>query len=73
MRKPTVAKLTRMINQESWKSNVPKIEEVIEQWKPAAKLTLATDPTFIKCMTEQSWTELTLKNFGPELGQGERL
>lgn len=66
-----MAKVGRLINQEGWQVNIPKIEEVVEQWKPAAKLTLETDPLFILCLSEQSRTSLAVKDFGPEQGLGE--
>ncbi|CAM4574620.1 unnamed protein product [Leuciscus chuanchicus] len=56
----------KLINQEGWKVNIPKIEEVVEQWKPAAKLTIETDPVFIRCVSEQSG--LAVKDFGPAQG-----
>ncbi|XDV26259.1 hypothetical protein PO909_030017, partial [Leuciscus waleckii] len=66
LRKPSVAKVGKLINQEGWKVNIPKIEEVVEQWKPAAKLTIETDPVFIRCVSEQSG--LAVKDFGPAQG-----
>lgn len=66
-----MAKVGRLISKEGWKVNVPKTEEILELWKPAPKLTIETDPVFIRCVSEQSWSGLAVKDFGPEQGLGE--
>ncbi|XP_056310459.1 uncharacterized protein si:dkey-23a23.2 isoform X2 [Danio aesculapii] len=68
--KPSAATVARVIGQEGWKGNHPKPEEIVSLWKPPPKVTIETDEFIIKSVSEQSWSGLTLKDFGPVRGQG---
>ncbi len=52
--------------------NSPKPEGVVQLWKPANKITVETDPLIISCVSEQTWTGLAIKDFGPGQGLGEK-
>ncbi|KAA0720553.1 hypothetical protein E1301_Tti019683 [Triplophysa tibetana] len=69
-RRPTAATVTRLIDMEGWKANYPKPEEIERMWKPAPKVTIENDRLLIKCVSEQTWPGLAIKDFGPEQGQG---
>ncbi|KAL0185435.1 hypothetical protein M9458_021132, partial [Cirrhinus mrigala] len=55
---------------EGWKANYPKPEEIERLWKPAPTGTIETDEVIIKCVSEQTWTGLAIKDFGDEEGLG---
>ncbi len=59
-----------MIAQEGWTANHPKPEDIVRMWKPASKTTIETDESLIKCVSEQTWKGLAIKDFGPEQGLG---
>ncbi|KAK2915691.1 hypothetical protein Q8A67_000065 [Cirrhinus molitorella] len=69
-RKPSASKVSRLIAQEGWKSNYPKPEEIERLWKPAPTDTIEADEVIIKCVAEQGWTGLAIKDFGDEKGLG---
>lgn len=70
LRKPSAAKVARLIAQEGWTANYPKPGEIEQLWKPAPKCSIETDDFLIKCVSEQNWTGLAIKDFGAEQGQG---
>ncbi|XP_051741310.1 uncharacterized protein LOC127507920 isoform X2 [Ctenopharyngodon idella] len=70
LRKPSAVKVARLITQEGWKANYPKPEEIERLWKPAPKRTIETDEVIIRCVSEQTWTGLAIKDFGAEQGLG---
>ncbi|XP_073701792.1 uncharacterized protein [Garra rufa] len=69
-RMPSAAKVSRLITQEGWKGNCPKPEDIERLWKPASTGTIETDEVIIKCVSEQGWTGLAIKDFGDEDGLG---
>ncbi|KAL1277210.1 hypothetical protein QQF64_023883 [Cirrhinus molitorella] len=69
-RKPSASKVARLIAQEGWKSNYPKPEEIERLWKPAPTDTIEADEVIKKCVSEQGWTGLAVKDFGAEEGLG---
>ncbi|KAL0152224.1 hypothetical protein M9458_051947, partial [Cirrhinus mrigala] len=69
-RKPSTSKVARLIAQEGWKANYPKPEEIEWVWKPAPTGTIEADEVIIKCVSEQGWTGLAIKDFGAEEGLG---
>lgn len=62
-RKPSAAKVARMIAQEGWTANHPKPEDLVRMWKPASKTTIETDESFIKRVSEQTWKGLAIKDW----------
>ncbi|KAK2907361.1 hypothetical protein Q8A67_006346 [Cirrhinus molitorella] len=62
--------VARLIAKEAWKANYPKPEEIERLWKPAPTGTIETDEVIIKCVSEQTWTGLAIKDFGAEEGLG---
>ncbi|XP_039523250.1 uncharacterized protein LOC120476315 [Pimephales promelas] len=54
-----------LISQEGWTTNCPKPEEVVRMWRPASKQKVKTDPCVHRCVAEQAWTGLAIKDFGP--------
>uniref|UniRef100_A0A8C1S358 Si:dkey-23a23.2 n=1 Tax=Cyprinus carpio TaxID=7962 RepID=A0A8C1S358_CYPCA len=68
--KPSASKVARLIVQEGWKANYPKPEEIQRLWKPASTDTIEADELIIKCVFEQAWTGLAIKDFGAEEGLG---
>lgn len=72
LRKPSAVKVARLITQEGWKANYPKPEEIERLWKPAPKRTIETDEVIIRCVSEQTWTGLAIKDFGAEQGLGKK-
>ncbi|XP_052386024.1 uncharacterized protein LOC127933243 [Carassius gibelio] len=69
-RKPSAARVSKLIAQEGWKSNYPKPKEIERLWKPAPKLLIETDQTIMKCVSQQTWKGIAIKDFGPQLGLG---
>lgn len=65
--------MARLIAQEGWKANYPKPEEIERLWKPAPSGTVETNEVIIKCVSEQTWTGLAIKDFGVEEGLGKIL
>lgn len=63
--------MARLIAQEGWKANYPKPEEIERLWKPAPSGTVETNEVIIKCVSEQTWTGLAIKDFGAEEGLGK--
>lgn len=51
--------------------NCPRPENIERQWRPAPKKKVEEDEFIIRCVTEQTWTGLVIKNFGPEQGLGK--
>lgn len=70
--KPSASKVARLIAQEGWKANYPKPEEIQRLWKPASTDTIEADELIIKCVFEQAWTGLAIKDFGAEEGLGKK-
>ncbi|KAI7796801.1 hypothetical protein IRJ41_006715 [Triplophysa rosa] len=70
LRKPTAATVARHIAKEGWKANYPKPEKIQWLWKPAPKRTIETDTFIIRCVSEQVWPGLAIKDFGAEQGHG---
>ncbi|XP_017210951.2 uncharacterized protein si:dkey-23a23.2 [Danio rerio] len=68
--KPTAVTVAKVIGQEGWKGNHPKPEEIVSLWKPALKVTIEKDEIIIKSVSQQSWSGLAIKDFGPVRGQG---
>ncbi|CAM4651640.1 unnamed protein product [Leuciscus chuanchicus] len=68
--KASAGKVARLIAQEGWKTNSPKPEEVERLWKPAPPDSIEANQVIIKCVSEQTWTGLVVKNFGDEHGLG---
>ncbi|CAM4533146.1 unnamed protein product [Leuciscus chuanchicus] len=69
--KPSTGKLSRLIRQEGWKSNYPKPEEIQRLWKPSpSNLAIESDEAIMKCLSEQTWTGLAIKDFGAKQGRG---
>ncbi len=69
-RKPSAAKVARLIAQEGWKGNYPKPEEIERLWKPPTKLIIETDGILLQSVSQQTWKGLALKDFGPQLSLG---
>ncbi len=71
-RKPSASKVARLIAQEGWKANCPKPEEIERLWKPAPTGSIEADEVIIKCVSEQTWTGLAVKDFGAKEGLGKK-
>ncbi|XDV52136.1 hypothetical protein PO909_020899 [Leuciscus waleckii] len=73
LRKPSAAKVARVIGQEGWTTNCPKPDDIAKLWRSSSKQRVETDP-FIqiirRCVAEQTWTGLAIKDFGPPKGFG---
>lgn len=69
-RKPSAAKVARLIAKEGWKANHPKPEDIALLWKPAPKVTIESDEIIINNVSQQTWTGLAIKDFGPKQGLG---
>lgn len=72
LRRPSAGKVQRLIGKEGWTTNSPKAEEVVRLWKPPTKQMVETDPYVGRCVSEQTWTGLALKDFGPPKGLGKK-
>ncbi|KAG1927358.1 hypothetical protein F2P79_024296 [Pimephales promelas] len=70
LRKPTAAEVARLIAREGWTMNCPRPDNIERQWRPAPKKKVEEDEFIIRCVTEQTWTGLVIKNFGAEQGLG---
>lgn len=62
--------MARLVAKEGWKSNYPNPEEIESLWKPAPPHSIEADQVIIKCVSEQAWTGLAVKDFGDEHGLG---
>ncbi|KAK7152442.1 hypothetical protein R3I93_010609 [Phoxinus phoxinus] len=69
-RKASAAEVARLIAQEGWQGNYPKPEEVVRLWRPAPPDSIEANQVIIKCVSEQAWTGLAVKDFGDEHGLG---
>ncbi|CAM4574692.1 unnamed protein product [Leuciscus chuanchicus] len=73
LRKPSAAKVSRLIAQEGWRVNCPRPEDIVQLWKPAPNTVLENDDFVIRCVSNQTWTGLAIKDFGaPEENKDER-
>lgn len=72
-RKPSAAKVERLIKKEGWVVNHPKAEEVLEKWSPPTKLTTETGKAVLKSVCSQKWKGLAIKDFGGEKGKGKKI
>ncbi|CAM4574700.1 unnamed protein product [Leuciscus chuanchicus] len=70
LRKPSAAKVARLIAQEGWTVNCPRPEHIVQLWRPAPKKMVEADSFVIRCVSEQTWTGLAIKDFGPPEGLG---
>ncbi|KAL0153860.1 hypothetical protein M9458_050842, partial [Cirrhinus mrigala] len=69
-RKPSAARVERLIAQKGWRTNHPSPEDIVRMWKPASKVIVETDDIIIKNVSQQTWTGLAIKDFGPPQGLG---
>ncbi|XP_039521563.1 uncharacterized protein LOC120474974 [Pimephales promelas] len=70
VRKPSAAKVARLITQEGWKVNCPKPEDIERLWTPPSKAAVEDDKFIIRCVSEQNWSGMAIKDFGDERGFG---
>ncbi|XP_056121573.1 uncharacterized protein LOC130099791 [Rhinichthys klamathensis goyatoka] len=70
VRKPSVAKVARLIAQEGWKANCPKPEDIERLWTPPSKAAGEDDKFILRCVSEQTWPDLAIKDFGGKKGLG---
>ncbi|XP_051949110.1 uncharacterized protein si:dkey-23a23.2 isoform X2 [Xyrauchen texanus] len=70
VRKPSVAKVARLIVQEGWKVNCPKPEHIERLWTPPSKGAVEDDKFILRCVSEQNWSGLAIKDFGAKQGLG---
>ncbi|KAG1927300.1 hypothetical protein F2P79_024363 [Pimephales promelas] len=68
LRKPSTAKVARLIAKEGWTVNCPKPEDIVQLWRPAPKKMVEGDSLVIRRVSEQTWTGLAIKDFGPPEG-----
>ncbi|XDV26262.1 hypothetical protein PO909_030020 [Leuciscus waleckii] len=68
LRKPSAAKVSRLIAQEGWRVNCPRPEDIVQLWKPAPNTVLENDDFVIRCVSNQTWTGLAIKDFGAPEG-----
>ncbi|XP_077083203.1 uncharacterized protein LOC143736351 [Siphateles boraxobius] len=69
-RKPSAAKVAQLIEQEGWKVNCPKPEDIERLWTPPSKGAVEDDKFIIRCVSEQTWSGLAIKDFGAKQGLG---
>ncbi|KAI2647250.1 N-lysine methyltransferase KMT5A-A [Labeo rohita] len=69
-RKPSAVKVAGLIAKEGWRANHPRPEDIERLWRPARRVTIETDETIIKNVSQQTWAGLAIKNFGPQQGLG---
>ncbi|XP_039509529.1 uncharacterized protein LOC120464212 [Pimephales promelas] len=70
VRKPSAAKVARLITQEGWKVNCPKPEDIERLWTPPSKAAVEDDKFILHCVSEQNWSGMAIKDFGDERGFG---
>lgn len=68
---PTIHKVAKMIENEGWKANHPRPEDIVAKWQPAKRVQVESDPGIIGRVTKQRWSALAIKDFGGNIGQGE--
>ncbi|XDV33061.1 hypothetical protein PO909_003637 [Leuciscus waleckii] len=66
--RPSAGKVARLISAEGWSGNCPRLHEIVEAWKPPSRSRVETNPLIIRHVTEQSWTGIAIKDFGPPKG-----
>ncbi|CAM4575487.1 unnamed protein product [Leuciscus chuanchicus] len=66
--KPSAAKVARLIAQEGWKVNCPKPEDIKRLWTPPSKGAVEDDKFILRCVSEQTWSGLAIKDFGSKQG-----
>lgn len=72
VRKPSAAKVARLITQEGWKVNCPKPEDIERLWTPPSKADVEDDKFILRCVSEQNWSGMAIKDFGDERGFGKK-
>ena len=72
LRKPSTAKVARLIAKEGWTVNCPRPEDIVQLWRPAPKKMVEDDSLLIRRVSEQTWTGLAIKDFGPPEGLGKK-
>nr|XP_055049489.1 uncharacterized protein LOC129434954 [Misgurnus anguillicaudatus] len=70
VRKPSAAKVARLIMQEGWKVNCPKPEDIERLWVPPSKVAVEDDKFILSCVSQQTWSGLAIKDFGAKQGLG---
>ncbi|KAK7172408.1 hypothetical protein R3I93_004667 [Phoxinus phoxinus] len=72
VRRPSAAKVARIIKQEGWKVNCPKPvqEDIVGLWTPPSKAAVEEDRFILRCVSKQTWSGLVIKDFGAKQGLG---
>ncbi|XP_039527510.1 uncharacterized protein LOC120479279 isoform X1 [Pimephales promelas] len=68
--KPSAAKVARLIAQEGWKVNCPKPEDIERMWTPVSKAAVEDYKFILRCVSEQNWAGVAIKDFGGKNGLG---
>lgn len=63
-------KVAKIIKAEGWTANHPRPEDIIAKWRPLSRAKAQSDPDIIRGVTRQKWSNLAVKDFGGQKGQG---